>query len=215
MTIETNTEPLGATKPTYGGIAAILGAALAIVGNALIVLAAPAAAPDTVSYPLSVTQFRWAQLFFAATQALMAYGILELVRSGAVRRRRSTVTFSFLAVIGFALTVPGELVLIPVASSASDSTAAAAASTVFGVGLLIADLGLIGYGLTALRDHHWPRPWAALPATLGAFQLLVVTPVALSTGFASTPTFATITLANLLIAALGVRLVRTSQLIGQ
>lgn len=209
MTIETNTEPLGATKLRYGGIAAILGAALAIVGNALIVVAAPAAAPDTVSYPLSVTQFRWAQLFFAVTQALMAYGILELVRSGAVQRRRSTIAFSFLAVIGFALTVPGELVLIPIAADASDSTAAAAASTVFGAGLLIADLGLIGYGLTALRDHHWPRPWAALPAVLGAFQLLVVTPVALSTGFASTPTFVTITLANVLIAAIGLRLVKT------
>ena len=197
---------IGTSRQMSGGVAAISGALLAIAGNAVIALATPSGVPDTVSYPLSATQFGWAQLFFAGTQALMAYGVLGLTRSGAVRRRRSTRTFGFLAVLGFALTVPGELVLIPVATSASDSSAAAAASTVFGVGLLIADLGLIGYGLIALRDHHWPRPWAALPAVLGAFQLLVVTPVALATGFASLATFVAITLADLLVATIGVRL---------
>lgn len=210
MAIETNAVPAGATKQSSGGIAAILGAALAIVGNAVISLAAPTGVPDTVSYPLSATQFRWAQLFFAVTQALMAYGVLELTRSDAVRRRRSTITFAFLAVTGFAVTVPGELVLIPVATAASESGAAAAASAVFGVGLLIADIGLIGYGFAALRDHRWPRRWAALPAILGTFQLLVVTPVALSTGFASAATFIVITLADLMVAAIGIRLLKQS-----
>ena len=43
---------------------------------------------------------------------------------------------------------------------------------------------------------------------LGVFQLLVVTPVSLSAGFASTASFLVITVADLLTVGIGVALIR-------
>ncbi|TDW91015.1 hypothetical protein EV137_4848 [Kribbella pratensis] len=139
----------------------------------------------------------------------MAYGVFALVRSDAARRTRATKVFAALSVVGFAITVPGELVLILVADKTFDSAATDLASSVFGIGLLIADLGLIGYGVAALRIHHWPARWAALPLIFGAFQLLIVTPAIFVTGFTSFTTYVAIALADLLIAAIGVRLLTT------
>ncbi|MEV4263122.1 hypothetical protein [Kribbella sp. NPDC049584] len=189
-----------------GGIAAIAGAVLAIAGNTALLFINPVVSEDYLSYPVTPAQFRWGQVFFALTQALMAIGIYALVRSDAVRRTRSTNVFAALAVIGFAITAPGELVLILVADKPFDSTAVNAASTVFGIGLLIADIGLIGYGVAAVRARRWPRAWAALPLILGAFQLFVVTPLAIGVSFTSILTYAAIALADLLVAAIGVRL---------
>jgi hypothetical protein len=191
-----------------GGAAACVGAALAIIGNALILGADPVVASDVVSYPLSANAFRLGQVFFALTQALMAAGIVALVGSrmaGAGWRARYG---GGLAVLGFVVTIPGELVLAFVATQAIDSNAANAASSVFGIGMLLADIGLILFGLDALRAGTWPRPWSTLPTTLGMFQLLVVTPVVLSAGFASVGAFVVITLQDLLIGAIGLRLWR-------
>jgi hypothetical protein len=165
-----------------GGLAAIAGSLLAIAGNAVVLTAAPAVPQDRVSYPLSTHAFQLGQVFFAFTQALMAAGIVALARSQVVRRSRAGRVFGWLAIVGMALTVPGELVLIPVAGSSVDAAATAAASTVYGLGVLLADLGLIGYGVLAMRQRRWPAPWNLLPLLLGLFQLLIVTPVSLSAG---------------------------------
>ena len=189
-----------------GGAAAGVGAALAIIGNALILGADPVVASDIVSYPLSANAFRLGQVFFTLTQALMAAGIVALVGSrmaGAGWRARLG---GGLAVLGFVVTIPGELVLAFVATQAIDSNAANAASSVFGIGMLLADIGLILFGVDALRARTWPRPWSTLPITLGMFQLLVVTPVVLGAGFASVGAFVVITLQDLLIGAIGLRL---------
>lgn len=190
----------------YGGLAAIAGALLAIAGNTALLFVTPVVSEEYVSYPVTPAQFRWGQLFFALTQALMAYGVFALVRTDAARRTRAAKVFAALSVIGFAITVLGELVLIPVAGKTFDSAATNAASSVFGIGLLIADVGLIGYGIAALRTRHWPARWAALPLIFGAFQLLVVTPTIFATGFTSLTTYAAIAVADLLIAAVGLRL---------
>lgn len=95
-----------------------------------------------------------------------------------------------------------------VAGSKTDSSAASAASAVFGLGVLLADIGLIGYRVLALRQRAWPTPFAALPLTLGLFQMLIVTPVSLAAGFTSTASFVVIAAADLLIAAAGVSLLR-------
>lgn len=89
--------------------------------------------------------------------------------------------------VGMLLTVLGELVLIPVASS---------------------DVGLIGFGVLARRLRRWRAGWAALPLVLGLFQLLVVTPVSFALGFASTGSFLVIAVADLLTAAIGFGLLR-------
>jgi len=52
-----------------------------------------------------------------------------------------------LVVIGFVVTIPGELVLAFVSTGAIDSDAANTASSVFGIGMLPADIGLILFGL--------------------------------------------------------------------
>jgi hypothetical protein len=190
------------------GRASIVGAAMAIAGNAVLVLIDPAVSDDRVSYPLSTGAFAAGQVWFALTQALMALGIVGLVRSRAVDDRRSARVLGGLAVVGMWLTVPGELVLVAVASRDVDSGAAAAASGVFGLGVLLADVGLIGFGVLALRQHGWALPWRAVPLLLGLFQLLVVTPVSLSLGFASVASFAVIAVADLLTALIGVALLR-------
>jgi hypothetical protein len=139
-----------------GGLAAIAGSALAIAGNAVVLVANPVVSDDRVSYPLSTHAFQLGQIFFALTQALMAWGILALVGSGIAAPGRVARVWGGLAVVGMLLTVPGELALIPVAASHVDAGATAAASMVFGLGVLLADVGLIGFGVMALRLRRWP-----------------------------------------------------------
>lgn len=158
------------------GLAAIAGCVLAILGNAFLFAVHPAVPVDRISYPLSPQAYVPMQVFFALTQALLAAGIVGLVRSDVVRPGRTTRVVGTLAVIGMLMTVPGELVLILVPRAAEDADSVATASSVFGLGALLADIGLIWLGSTALRQRRWPLPWAALPLTLGLFQLLVVTP---------------------------------------
>ena len=50
--------------------------------------------------------------------------------------------------------------------------------------------------------------WRLLPLLLGLFQLLVTTPVALAAGFGTTAAFVVIALCDLLVAAVGLALVR-------
>jgi hypothetical protein len=194
----------------YGGSAAIAGALLAIVGDAVVLAATPAVADDRVSYPLATHAFQLGQVFFAFTQALMAAGIVALVRSRAVRPSRSRRIFGGLAIVGIVLTVAGELALIPVADANVNGAAASAVTTMYGIAVLLTDIGLIGFGVLALRQRRWPAAWRPLPLTLGLFQLLVTTPVALSAGFASTATFAVIAIADLLTAGIGLALIRES-----
>ncbi|NUS58401.1 MAG: hypothetical protein HOV66_26650 [Streptomycetaceae bacterium] len=195
--------PVAVGRRRYGGIAAIAGALLAIAGNTALLFVTPAVTEEFVSYPVTPAQFRWMQLFFALTQALMAYGVFALVSSTA--GRHASRIFAALSVAGFAITVPGELVLMLVAGKTFDDAATDAASSVFGIGMLIADIGLIGYGIAMLRTHRW----AVLPLVFGAFQLLVVTPAIFTTGFTSFTTYAAIAVADLLMAAIGVRLLTT------
>jgi hypothetical protein len=190
------------------GLAAITGTLLAIAGDAAVLAATPAVPHGQVSYPLSTHAFQLGQVFFALTQALMAVGIIALTRSRAVGPGRAGRIFDWLAIVGMVLTVPGELALIPVASSATDAAATSAATTFYGLAVLLADIGLIGFGILALWQRRWPSPWRYLPLTLGLFQLLVVTPVALSAGFASRAAFAVIAVADLLTASIGVALIR-------
>ncbi len=208
----TGGQRLGATAMNYGqaarlgGAAAIAGAFLAIIANVVVFQTDPKVPSDLVSYPLSANEFRVGQIFFAIAQALMAAGIVALVRSGIAGDSRRARTGALLATVGFLLTVPGELVLALVADATTDSAGASAASSVFGLGVVIADIGLVLFGVEALRAGVWPRLWAALPLALGVFQLFVVTPVVLGAGFASGAALAVITAQDLLIAVVGRRL---------
>jgi hypothetical protein len=190
------------------GAAAIAGAVLAIIGNAALFAVEPVVPKDKLSWPLSPHAYVYMQLFFAFTQLLMAAGILGLVRSDAVRPGRAARMLGALAVTGMALTVPGELVLILVRRDDATASAVDALSTVFGLGLLLADVGLIGLGILALRQHRWSRGWAALPLILGIFQLAVVTPVSLAAGFTSVASNVAIGVADALTALIGLRLLQ-------
>lgn len=112
--------------------------------------------------------------------------------------------------VGMLLTVPGELVLILVRRAAPDASSVDTASSVFGLGALLADIGLMGIGVMALRQRRWPRPWAALPLVLGIFQLLVVTPVSFAFGFAGVASNVAIAIADVLTALIGVAVIRRS-----
>jgi hypothetical protein len=190
------------------GIAAITGAALAIAGNAALFAVHPVVPSDKLSWPLSPHDYVFMQLFFALTQLLMAVGIFGLTRSDVVRPGRAARVLGTLAVTGMALTVPGELALILVRSDNADASAVSTLSGVFGLGVLLADVGLIGLGILALRQRRWSRGWAALPLALGAFQLVVVTPVSLAAGFTSVASNVTIGIADVLTALIGIRLLQ-------
>lgn len=190
------------------GIAAISGAALAIVGNVALFAVHPVVARDRLSWPLSAHAYVSMQLLFAFTQLLMAIGILGLVRSDVVRPGRVARLLGTLAVTGMALTVPGELVLILVRHDNADASAVNNLSGVFGLGVLLADIGLIGLGALALRQRRWSRTWAALPLALGVFQLIVVTPISLTEGFTSVQSNVVIGIADVLTALIGVRLLK-------
>jgi hypothetical protein len=191
------------------GIAAITGAALAIAGNAALFAVHPVVPSDKLSWPLSPHDYVFMQLFFALTQLLMAVGIFGLTRSDVVRPGRAARVLGTLAVTGMSLTVPGELVLILVRSDNADASAVSTLSGVFGLGVLLADVGLIGLGVLALRQRRWSRGWAALPLALGVFQLVVVTPVSLAAGFTSVASNVTIGVADVLTALIGIRLLQT------
>ena len=188
------------------GVAAIIGAVLAIVGNAVLFVVPPAVPTTMLSWPLSPSAYVWMQLFFAVTQLLMAAGVFGLTRSDIVRPGRAARLLGTLAVTGMALTVIGELVLIFVRDDLSDASAVSMLSGVFGLGVLLADVGLIGLGILALRQRCWPRAWAALPLALGVFQLVVVTPVSLAQGFTSVASNVVIGIADLFTALIGIRL---------
>jgi hypothetical protein len=192
------------------GIAAITGAALAIAGNAALFAVHPVVPSDKLSWPLSPHDYVFMQLFFALTQLLMAAGIFGLTRSDVVRPGRAARVLGALAVTGMSLTVPGELVLILVRTDNADASAVSTLSGLFGLGVLLADVGLIGLGILALRQRRWSRGWAALPLALGAFQLVVVTPVSLAAGFTSVASNVTIGVADALTALIGIRLLQTT-----
>jgi hypothetical protein len=194
----------------HAGIAAITGAALAIVGNAALFAVHPVVPSSKLSWPLSPHGYVFMQVFFALTQLLMAAGIFGLTRSDAVRPGRAARVLGALAVTGMALTVPGELVLIFVRNDNASAPAVSTLSSVFGLGVLLADAGLIGFGILALRQRQWSRGWAALPLVLGVFQLIVVTPVSLAAGFTSVASNVAIGVADVLTALIGVRLLQTT-----
>lgn len=189
------------------GRAAVTGALMAIALNTVVRFVRPVVPDGQLSYPLSTRAFAMGQVVFAITQALMAFGILGLVRSRPAGSGRAASVFGAFAVVGMAITVPGELVLVAVADRAADSAAVSSASTVFGVGLLLVDIGLIGLGVGMLRRRTWAMPWCALPLALGLFQLAVVAPVSLALGFASIASYLVIVASDLLMAALGLALV--------
>jgi hypothetical protein len=194
----------------HGGIAAIVGAVAGIVGDVIVHSSDAVVATDRVSYPLSSTAWAWWQVFFACTQAMLAVGVVALVRSDLVAPSRRRTIMARFAGVGVALTVPGELLLIAAAGSTNDSTRASLVSTVFGVIVLVADAGLIGYGVLALRQHAQPRLRAALPLVLGVFHLAVLTPVSLAAGFASGASQAVFAVSYLLYATIGLTLWRTA-----
>jgi len=193
------------------GWAAISGAVLAIVGDGLVLASSGSVPSDQMSYPLTPHEFQVGQVYFALTQLLITAGIVALVRSGAVWPSRTARAFGRLATLGIAMTVLGELALIPVADQPTNSAGASAATTFYGVAILLTDVGLIGFGLLAVRQGRWPRGWRLLPLLLGLFQLMVASPVALAFGFESLAGYTVIALSDLLIAAIGTALVRQSQ----
>lgn len=186
---------------------------MAISANAVVEvvgLTDPSVQADQVSYPLTTSTFAVGQIWFAVTQALMTIGIWGLVRSTLVTASRSRTVLGAMAVLGMALTVPGELILITVASRDADSGAVSAASTFFGVGVLLANVGLTGFGVQAMRQRRWTLPWRVLPLTFALFQLLIATPVSLALGFASLASFAVIAMADLLMALIGLALLHAA-----
>jgi hypothetical protein len=206
VNLDVGTVSVSSTDLRRCGVAAIVGAALAIAGNAWLLVTHPSVPHSKLSWPLSPSAYVAMQVFFALTQVLLAAGIFGLTGSDVVTSSRASRGFSWLARVGMTLTVPGELVLILVRGQNADASSVDALSSVFGLGVLLADVGLIGFGVLALRQRNWPSSRAVLPLALGVFQLLVVTPVSFAAGFSSVASNVAIGIADALTALIGVGL---------
>lgn len=201
-------QPARSTLSSIPGILGIAGAVIAIALNAVVMFAPPAGVPGLLAYPQSVGAYQAGEIVFALTQLLMGLALLAMVRSRVGGERRIATIAGCLVLVGWAITVPGELILGVVAGEPADSDAVNLATGVYGIGVLLADIGLIVFGILALRARVWSQPWRALPLVLGAFQLLVVTPVLIGIGFIGIPAFTALLVADSLVALIGVALLR-------
>jgi len=190
------------------GIAALAGGVLAIVLNAVVMFAPAAGTPGLVAYPQTVSDYRAGQVVFAATQLLMGFGLFAMIRSRIARIGTIGRVGGWLALVGWAITVPGELIIGVVANQPMDSDAAGVATGIYGVAVMVADIGLILFGVGVLRSPAWRHTWGALPLALGIVQLFFVTPVLLVIGFIGIPAFIALVVQDLLVALIGTVLIR-------
>ena len=196
-------------------VAALVGAAVAIVLNAIVMFAPAAGKPGLVAYPQAVDDYRSGQIVFAATQLLMGIGLFAMIRCRRAPLSGMGRVGGWLAIVGWAITVPGEIIIGVVADQSVDSDAATVATTVYGVGVLLADIGLILFGIAVIRSRSWWLSWRPLPLILGVVQLVVVTPVLLVIGFIGVPAFAVLVVQDVLVALIGVALLRNALSLNQ
>ena len=120
--------------------------------------------------------FRFTEVLWTLTHALVLLGVIGLARSGWPGPSRTGRVGVRLAVAGMALLVPAELGYVLAANAAEGSAIDNALSGTFGVAVPVAGIGLILAGVAILRDGRWPGPgrYAALGCGVLAFVLIAV-----------------------------------------
>lgn len=153
----------------------LAGAALGVAGGLITGFFPPAVTEDRYSYPYQPAGFVLMQLVFLANHLLLLVGFLGLGRSGAAGP-------GWLGRVGVGLAVAGTALLSSCEIGAATQARAAypsagtdvldigfgVASTVIGVGLLLAGVGVLRTG----RWDGWRR-WSVLAAGVAMFVVVI------------------------------------------
>jgi len=158
------------------GLYCLTGAAIAVAGTIWLSAAPSSVSPDRVSYPVTPAVFRFTEVLWTLTHALVLVGVIGLARSGWAGPSRTGRIGMWLAMAGMALLVPAELGYVFAANAAEGSAIDNALGGVFGVAVPVAGIGLILTGVAVLRAGRWPGPGRYAPLVCGvlAFALIAV-----------------------------------------
>lgn len=175
--------PTGAPAPTSaGGRVRTLGAAC-VAGGLLgvlisivqVVYATSSTTPDELwRFPWSSGTYVVVGLLWCASHVLVMAGLVGLWRSGHGGPSRLAAAGAALALAGTSLILAGEIAGLTIGSRREDSTAAGLVGAVYGVGTLMAAIGLALFGRQVLRIASWAgwRRWVPLAVAGWGLMLL-------------------------------------------
>jgi hypothetical protein len=158
------------------GRACVIGAAATIALGAVsqAVQAGTTVSSDRLSYPWSSHS---APLFFvlaAASQVLLAGGVLALRRSGVAGTTRTAEIALLAALAGTALITVGDLGMIALRHELTDSGSARIVETVFGIATIASTIAFLVVGATTRRARVWNDWRRFTPLAIGIWSVVLV-----------------------------------------
>jgi hypothetical protein len=158
------------------GAACVAGGLLGVAITAVQVGVSPSSTvPDDLwRFPWSSGAFVVIGLLWSVSHALVLAGLVGLRRSGHAGPGRAAATGAALAIAGTGAILAGELAGITIRDQAEDSSAAGLVVAVYGVGTLLATIGLLLVGRRVLRTGSWVgwRRWT--PLALGGWGVMLL-----------------------------------------
>jgi hypothetical protein len=159
------------------GLACIAGGALSIAACVATGIATSGAVSDDLfRHPWSASAFVGVTLALAALHVLILIGLAGLVRSGVAGCSRAARVGGVLALAGTAVLFVAEFASLPVAGQDVDETGAELVGALFGLGSLLATVGLLSLGVATLRAGCW-EDWRRFTPLACGICLLIVIPI--------------------------------------
>jgi hypothetical protein len=153
-----------------GGIIATLGAAV----TALL----PSAVPLTdASSPYTLVVYRYTQILWAISYALIVVGIVGVARTGAVGSSWLGKIGLWLAILGKGALTVGNASFAFFATATMTDAPIVFLDSLMGIASLVTALGLVLAGIVVLRVGQWQAWHRFIPLLCGLFVLVVLLPV--------------------------------------
>lgn len=159
--------------------AGITGLVTGLLGtlSALVLLAwPPQVAVGPLSYPFTTTGFQIAQTWFAVHHLGLLIALLALIASGAAGSGRFARGGAWVAAIGMVLLSLAELLATRYADWDYAAASASLMGTAYGIASTVIGLGMVAAGVGVLRARTWSgwRRWT--PLAIGIAVFVIVTP---------------------------------------
>ena len=183
-------------------VALVIGALITALGGfaSQIVQGSTNVSDDLWRYPWSSDAFVLVSLLWALAHGLVIVGLLGLRRSGIAGHARSAAVGFGLAVAGTAVLLVAELASLPFASQPVGDTGPALVAAAFGLGTLLAGIGLLAAGRAALQSGQWDDWRRFTPLAAGGWTIVLV-------GIAATTALPTgVAIYGLCLLAIGIAL---------
>jgi hypothetical protein len=177
------TTPVDGRVRTLGAACAAGGLLGVLISIVQVVYATSSTTPDDLwRSPWSSGTFVVVGLLWCVSHVLVLAGLVGMRRSGHGGPGRAAAAGAALALAGTSLILAGEIAGLTIGDQAEDSSAAGLVGAVYGVGTLMAVIGLTLFGRQVLRTATWAgwRRWTPLAlAGWGVMLLwLPLTPLA-------------------------------------